>query len=122
QATGHRDEMPPEPKEAARQRDEGLEDPAVEGLGERALTVQRALALLNSGYVNEAVQAGAKVARTANGGRPGAAHVEYLFLATLSRRPTADETAALLDLLRTGKDGRGLQDVLWVLINSAEFL
>jgi hypothetical protein len=123
QATGHREEeMASEPKEGARLRDEGFDDPAVEGLGERAMTVPRALALLNSGYVNEAVQAGAKVAQTANGNRPGAAHVEYLFLATLSRRPTPDEAAPLLDLLRSGKDNRGLQDVLWVLINSAEFL
>jgi hypothetical protein len=120
QATGHRDEAPPEPKETARQRDEGFDDPAVEGLGERPLTVQRSLALLNSSYVNEAVQAGAKVAQTANGGPPGAAHIEYLFLATLSRRPTPEEMTGLLDLVR-GKDGRGLQDTLWVLINSAEF-
>jgi hypothetical protein len=100
---------------------EGEADIPVDQLGERALTVQRAQALLNSDYVQKAVQAGALAAGVVNGGRPGAAHVEWLFLSTLARRPTPDESATMLELLQAGKRKRGLEDVLWVLLNSAEF-
>jgi hypothetical protein len=123
QATGYRG-----PEEAAAQKpamedddEEGEPDIPVDLLGERALTVQRSQALLNSDYVQKATQAGVKAAVTVNGGRAGAPHVEWLFLSTLARRPTADESATMLDLLQGGKRKRGLEDVLWVLLNSTEF-
>jgi hypothetical protein len=49
--------------------------------------------------------------------------VEALFLATLSRRPTEEERLRYRSNLREADDrGKGLADVLWVLINSEEFL
>lgn len=119
QATGHR--APEEPDKADKDEDEEGDDKPVELLGERALTVQRVLATLNGAHVQEAVKAGAKAALAVHGPKPGPAHVEWLFLATLSRRPTADEAAAMLRLAKEGKKVRGLEDVLWVLLNSAEF-
>src|SRR5262249_51237545 len=66
---------------------DGFTDYPVTFLGERPLTVQRALTLLNGDYVQQAVQAGAQAAVQAHGEQVGPAHVEALFLATLSRRP-----------------------------------
>ena len=49
--------------------------------------------------------------------------VEELFLATLSRPPSADEARSALDHLRTEPDrAAGLADVLWALINTREFV
>jgi hypothetical protein len=100
---------------------EGEGDKPAEALGEHALTVQRSLVLQNGGFAHEAVKAGANGALAVHGRRVGAGHVEWLFLATLSRRPSDDEAAAMADVLREGKGRRGLEDVVWALLNSAEF-
>ena len=50
-----------------------------------------------------------------------AGRLEALFLATLSRPPTAAERERFLVLIKKG--GRnGLADVFWTLLNSSEFL
>jgi hypothetical protein len=124
QATGHKGEeeaMADNQNTADALESDDSPDRPVEFLGEHRLTLQRALVLLNSAYIHEAVQAGAKMAVSLNGRRVGAAHVDWLFLATLSRRPTEQEAAAMLELVRSDKGQRGLEDVLWVLLNSAEF-
>lgn len=120
QATGHRGEEPEAQKQAAEKDEDDDADTPVDQLGERALTVQRSLALLNGDYVHKAVQAGAKAAKAVNGQHSGPTHVEWLFLATLSRRPTAEESAAMLQLLKDSKGKGGLEDILWVLLNSVE--
>jgi hypothetical protein len=49
--------------------------------------------------------------------------VEELFLATLTRFPTDAEKAEALDYLKDGKTRmEALQDVLWALINTREFI
>lgn len=49
--------------------------------------------------------------------------VENLYLATLSRRPTADETRLMTDYLaRRTNAGQGYAGVLWILLNSGEFV
>jgi hypothetical protein len=52
--------------------------------------------------------------------------LESLFLATLSRRPRAQEKAHLLEHIESGrkrgKEKQALADVFWVLLNSHEFL
>ena len=54
------------------------------------------------------------------------AKVEVLFLATLSRRPTPEETGQFVAYVDSGgpKHDRGaaLADVAWALLNSAEFV
>jgi hypothetical protein len=119
QATGHRGAEPP--ADPAAEEMASNNDVSVNLLAERPLTVQRSLALLNGDFVQKAAQAGANTALTVNGQRPGKGHVEWLFLTTLSRQPTADEMTAMLELLRENKGARGLEDVLWVLLNSTEF-
>jgi hypothetical protein len=64
-----------------------------------------------------------RVARLCGGGVTDGAAVEGLYLAALSRPPSADERAAALDYLRR-KVGRraGLEGLLWVLLNTREFI
>src|SRR5262249_45014621 len=88
--------------------------------GERGQTVQRALSLMNGEYVHQAVQSGAKLTLKINGQKVCADHIEWIFLATLSRKPTKDESAAMLKLA-ANKGAAGLEDVWWVILNSAEF-
>jgi len=89
-------------------------------LGEQALTIQRSLTLLNGGYVQEASQAGAKLA-VAMRGRYRTAQIEWLFLAMLSRQPSDEEMKAMLQIQREGKGQHGMEDVVWALLNSTEF-
>ncbi len=67
-----------------------------------------------------------------NGNRPSTiakaklsdeAAVEELFLATLTRLPSAKEKAAALEFLKDGKTrAEALQDMVWALINTREFI
>ena len=124
QATGHRtgDEAVVE-NAAADLADEAqaFSDRPVESLGEHGVSMQRALVLLNGSYVHEAAQSGARLAAALHGRHIGRAHVEWLFLATLSRPPSENERESMCELVRGERGTRGLEDVLWVLLNSAEF-
>jgi hypothetical protein len=124
QATGHRtsDEAVVEnaiqdlPDEA-----QAYSDRPVESLGEHGVSMQRALVLLNSPYVHDAVQSGVRVAAALHGRQIGRAHVDWLFLAMLTRPPSDTERESMVALVRSEHGPRGLEDVLWVLLNSAEF-
>jgi hypothetical protein len=49
--------------------------------------------------------------------------VEELYLATVSRLPRPKESEKALDWLKTAPSPKeGAQDLLWVLLNSREFL
>lgn len=49
--------------------------------------------------------------------------VEWLYLSTLSRRPSSDELAAAQRYLKkTGDPARGFAGVLWMLVNRSEYL
>jgi hypothetical protein len=127
QATGNRsneEAVVDDPGPAAESPDaeaQEYSDHPVEALGEQGASMQRALVLLNSPFVHEAVESGTRIAATLHGRRIGRAHVEWLFLATLSRPPASEELSRMLELIREDQGARGLEDVLWVLLNSAEF-
>jgi hypothetical protein len=121
QATGFRAPDGLDPEGQTRADETNNVDRPVASLGERAQTLQRSLVLLNGDHVHRVAQAGARLVTAAYGPRPGPAHVEWLFLATLSRRPTAEESAALAELAKAGGPHRGPKDVLWAILNSAEF-
>jgi hypothetical protein len=56
-------------------------------------------------------------------GRSDREVIEELYLAALSRRPTADELAKLTGFVGKAKDRRAaVEDVVWGLVNSKEFL
>jgi hypothetical protein len=93
-------------------------DRAAEALGERSLSLQRALVLLNGEFVHEASRSAARVSRATLGRTNDAAGIEWACLATLGREPSGEE----LDLFRPLLNHpNGLEDVYWVLINSSEF-
>jgi hypothetical protein len=49
--------------------------------------------------------------------------VERLFLLTLARRPTAEETKDMLALVKASREpAKGYTAVLWILLNTAEFI
>jgi hypothetical protein len=90
-----------------------------EYFGGDSLSLTRSTALLNGDFVREAAEMAAEAAGRQYGETPGARHIEWLFLATLSRAPAADEMESMLDL--AGSADGGLSDVAWALLNSAEF-
>ena len=96
-------------------------DRPVELLKERGLSLQRALVMLNGEYLKEATRSAVRVIRAAHGSKSGPGPLEWAFLGTLSRRPTVEERAILEPLLAKGAGARGVEDVFWVLLNSAEF-
>jgi len=79
----------------------------------------RSLAMLNGDHVRAAAEMASTAATRLYGNRPGAHHVQWLFAGSLSRQPTSEELDHMLELAGSHEDG--LQDVAWVLLNSAEF-
>ena len=64
-----------------------------------------------------------RVGRALSAGKPDAEILEDLYLAALSREPTATESKKLLAYLATAPDRRAAwEDVLWAVVNSKEFL
>jgi hypothetical protein len=81
--------------------------------------IPQALRLMNAPQMNNAAAVAAAHAR---GAAPAEA-IDHLYVATLSRRPSADETARLTDYVEKHKsDARqAYGDVLWAVLNSSEF-
>ncbi|MSR52531.1 MAG: DUF1549 domain-containing protein [Gemmataceae bacterium] len=85
--------------------------------------IPQALRLMNSPLMASArlTQVAGRAADLSRGATPEKA-VEKLYVATLSRRPTADETTKMKNFLAKHQDPRAAYgDVLWVLLNSSEF-
>jgi hypothetical protein len=109
-------------------RDRFLTQFALQGKpAEPETSVPQALALMNGSFVHDATTLGTSPTLVAVRETPGmsmAERVEALFLATLSRRPTDKERDRLVTFVEEGGTGRRadrLADVLWVLLNTAEF-
>lgn len=84
----------------------------------------QALHLLNSGDLQAKVGAAdGRLARLVQQGKPDAAIVEELYLAVYARPPQPDERQAALKYLARQEDRQAaLEDLLWVLLNTKEFL
>lgn len=87
-------------------------------------TLAQVLLLSNSDEVENKVGAGdGRVAKLIEAKKPAAEMIDELYLAAFSRHPTAAEQAAVEAYLAKEDDKRkGLEDVLWSLLNSREFL
>jgi len=86
-------------------------------------TLSQALHLLNGDTVNAKMQQGGVLAALQKQGLKPMEIVERMYLSTLTRKPTAEEQAALSPLFAEGADvQKGLEDVYWALLNSREFL
>jgi hypothetical protein len=86
--------------------------------------IAQAMHLLNGDFLNRKIadKAG-RVEKLVAAKTPTPQAVEELYLATLSRPPTADERAKAEGWVKSAPTPRdGLQDLLWVLVNSREFL
>lgn len=86
-------------------------------------TLSQALHLLNGENTNNKIQQGGLIAQWQKDGLTPPQIVEKLYIRCFSRKPTADEAAALSPLFAEGQDvKRSLDDVFWALLNSREFI
>jgi hypothetical protein len=78
--------------------------------------IPQALRLMNSPIANNA----ASVRALVGNGKPAEA-LEKIYLATLSRRPTAEETKNLTEYVDRVGANTAYGDILWAVLNSSEF-
>jgi hypothetical protein len=86
--------------------------------------IAQAMHLLNGDFLNRKIadRAG-RVEKLAAGKQSPKEAIEELYLSTLSRTPSPDEAAKAAGWLASAANKKeGLQDLLWVLLNSREFL
>jgi Protein of unknown function (DUF1553)/Protein of unknown function (DUF1549)/Bacterial Ig-like domain (group 2) len=86
-------------------------------------SITQALHLMNSPEIAEKLRARAgTVRKLANSDRKPDAIIDELFLGALSRRPTEAERAKLREAFSDGDRRAAVEDVLWAILNSKEFL
>ncbi|MGE5192159.1 MAG: DUF1549 domain-containing protein [Deltaproteobacteria bacterium] len=88
-------------------------------------SISQALHLMNSHEVMEKIRARTGRARQlADSGMEPAAIIDELYLAALARHPRDDERGLLLNAFAREEGGRraAVEDVLWTLLNTKEFL
>ncbi len=86
-------------------------------------SLSQALHLINGETVHRKIREGGVVRDLLEAGRSPEQIVEQLYLACLSRRPTAEESQRLAALLAESEDvATALEDLLWAILNSKEFL
>jgi len=87
------------------------------------LSLPQALNLINGRTISDAVaDAKGRVAANVLAGKSSEAMVEDLYLATLSRTPTKEESESGVKYLSGGAKATRAQDLLWALLNSKGFL
>lgn len=86
--------------------------------------IAQAMHLLNGDFLNKKIaDRTGRVEKLIADKVPVSKAVEELYLATWGRRPTADEQKKAEGWVKSAPSARdGLQDLLWVLVNSREFL
>ena len=79
---------------------------------------------LNSSDIERKITASGRIKRLLQTKANDRQIVEEFYLAALSRYPTAQETQALMRYLQHDRTGhfKSVQDVLWAVVNSREFL
>jgi hypothetical protein len=131
-ATGFQESAPPKGKKgkgaAASPRAQFLNLFAPQGrLSEPETSIQQALALMNGRFITDATSLRGSATLTAAAETPHlttAQRIEILYLATLSRPPSARESERLLQYVadvESTREPERLADIFWVLLNSAEF-
>jgi hypothetical protein len=86
--------------------------------------IAQALHLLNGSFLNQKIaNVGGRVEKLFKAKKPLPAVVEELYLVTLSRPPSPREAQKVREMIaRAPSPKEGVQDLLWVLLNSREFL
>jgi hypothetical protein len=86
-------------------------------------SLSQALHLLNGDAANDRIKQGGLVARELAAGAPPTEIIDELFLRCFGRMPTERERIATLVTVLDNADPRqALEDVLWALLNSPEFI
>jgi hypothetical protein len=87
-------------------------------------SMRQALALVNSNELDRKIVNSGRIARLVKQGMTDAQIVEEVYLAALSRPPSGAERATAVDYVARNPKARlqGLQDVLWAVLNTQEFL
>jgi Protein of unknown function (DUF1553) len=80
--------------------------------------IPQALRLMNNPQIWRNERAAAAITRPA---RSKADAVERLYVAVLSRRPTADEAKRMAEYVEKHSTDAAYNDILWALMNSSEF-
>jgi hypothetical protein len=94
---------------------------------ETQTSILQALYLMNSKFIADAVErkdGSLDTIASAGSQVPMNRRISELYIVTLSRKPTVEETDRLLKYVETGgpDQRKALADVFWALLNSAEFL
>jgi len=91
---------------------------------EENITLLQSLALISGEAVNEKIRRpGGTIDHLTSARLSNSEIIEELFLCTVSRYPTGEEVNGVLSAIENSKiRAHGLQDLLWALINSKEFL
>jgi hypothetical protein len=86
--------------------------------------IAQALHLLNGDFLNRKIEsAGGRIDKLLKAKKPMPAIIEELYLVTLSRPPKPEELRKVEERIAKAPTPReGAQDLLWVLLNSREFL
>jgi hypothetical protein len=98
-------------------------DTGLEAERNNRFTAAQRLALLNSTLVQRKIEQGPKLQAIYRARLPARDLVETLYLTILSRPPTAEERTLVLGRMSQGPEARtSAVDLVWALLNSAEFL
>jgi hypothetical protein len=85
-------------------------------------TLSQALHLLNGPAIEGKLRGGA-LQRLMAGGKPPEQVIETIYLRCLTRKPSPEELAKLLEVVKTAPNPQaGLEDVFWAVMNSREFM
>jgi hypothetical protein len=86
-------------------------------------TLSQALHMLNGDTISRKVGESSKFQQMLDGGKTPPEVVEHIYLACLSRKPSAEELTQLEPVLAAAENPRAaVDDVLWAVLNSREFL
>jgi hypothetical protein len=119
-----RDDLDPN---VARERRAVVDRFRIERPGMAQRSILQALSLMNGSLTQELTDFARSPTLRAVAEAPfldAADKIEALFLATLSRPPTKEESVRLMNLIESSRDGEAKQllaDVFWALLNSSEF-
>jgi hypothetical protein len=86
-------------------------------------TLSQSLHLLNGETVENKVRDGGAIKRMLEAGRTPEQIIETIYIRSLARKPTPEETQKLMAVV-SGEPSpqKGLEDVFWAVLNSREFL
>jgi hypothetical protein len=86
-------------------------------------SLSQALHLLNGDTVEGKVKSGGVVKNLLAEGLSPEQIIETLYIRTLTRRPTPEETVELMEIVKKSENPQqGLEDAFWSILNSREFL